>query len=91
VRETDTTYDPAVGLPATVTTVMTPAATIVQTHIYDDTTGNVTDSVQPGGTAGGQGDRKTIYYGAGPNATYPQCGNHPEWANLTCDLPGLIG
>jgi hypothetical protein len=63
VRETDTTYDPAVGLPATVTTVMTPAATIVQTHIYDDTTGNVTDSVQPGGTAGGQGDRKTIYYG----------------------------
>ncbi len=27
---------------------------------------------------------QTIYYGAEIDKTYPQCGQHPEWANLPC-------
>lgn len=29
-------------------------------------------------------DAQTIYYGAEANPTYPNCGKHPEWANLPC-------
>jgi tripartite motif-containing protein 71 len=29
-------------------------------------------------------DTQTIYYSAETNATYPNCGKHPEWANLPC-------
>jgi RHS repeat-associated protein len=29
-------------------------------------------------------NEKTIYYSTGANSQYPQCGEHPEWANLTC-------
>jgi RHS repeat-associated protein len=29
-------------------------------------------------------DKKMIYYSAGANSQYPQCGEHPEWANLLC-------
>jgi YD repeat-containing protein len=32
---------------------------------------------------------KTVYYSAGVNSEHPQCGEHPEWANLTCQVePG---
>src|SRR4029077_20745721 len=27
---------------------------------------------------------KTIYYSTGANSEYPQCGEHPEWANMPC-------
>jgi tripartite motif-containing protein 71 len=29
-------------------------------------------------------DTQTIYYTAEANLTYPNCGNHPEWADLVC-------
>jgi DNA-binding beta-propeller fold protein YncE len=29
-------------------------------------------------------DTQTIYYSAEANSTYPNCGKHPEWANLVC-------
>ena len=29
-------------------------------------------------------DTQTIYYGAAANASYPECGEHAEWANLPC-------
>jgi sugar lactone lactonase YvrE len=29
-------------------------------------------------------DTQTIYYSTEANSTYPNCGNHPEWANLPC-------
>ena len=34
----------------------------------------------------GAHDTKTIYYSAAANAEYPNCGNHPEWANLLCQI-----
>lgn len=37
----------------------------------------------------GKGDphaTQTIYYSAGANASYPGCGEHPEWATLTCQV-----
>ncbi len=33
---------------------------------------------------GGPHAAQTVYYSAGPNAAYPGCGEHPEWANLPC-------
>ena len=30
-------------------------------------------------------DGKTIYYSAAANTEYPECGEHPEWANLSCE------
>jgi YD repeat-containing protein len=30
------------------------------------------------------GVSQTIYYSAGANTAYPQCGEHAEWANLPC-------
>jgi RHS repeat-associated protein len=29
-------------------------------------------------------DTQVIYYSAGANGEYPQCGEHPEWAGLPC-------
>ena len=29
-------------------------------------------------------DTQTIYYSAGTNPTYPNCGNHQEWTSLPC-------
>jgi RHS repeat-associated protein len=29
-------------------------------------------------------EQKTIYYGAAANSSDPQCGEHPEWAELVC-------
>ena len=31
-------------------------------------------------------DTKTIYYSALSNSEYPQCGEHPEWANMPCQV-----
>jgi YD repeat-containing protein len=33
--------------------------------------------------------QKTIYYSTASNSEFPQCGGHPEWANLVCQTqPG---
>jgi YD repeat-containing protein len=32
----------------------------------------------------GSNDSRTTYYTAAANAEYPNCGGHPEWANLPC-------
>lgn len=29
-------------------------------------------------------DTQTVYYSAEANSTYPNCGKHPEWADLVC-------
>jgi YD repeat-containing protein len=34
--------------------------------------------------AKGAHESQTIYYSSAANATYPACGEHPEWANLSC-------
>ncbi len=59
-------------------------ATNTSGDLYIDDSGNV--RIQEW-TPGNQGAHttKTIYYSAGTNSEYPTCGNHAEWANLTCE------
>jgi RHS repeat-associated protein len=33
--------------------------------------------------------RQTIYYSAGGNASYPECGGHVEWAGMACQVQPL--
>ena len=44
----------------------------------------------------GARDTQTIYYTAAANTDFPECGTHPEWANLPCEIkpvaqPGISG
>jgi DNA-binding beta-propeller fold protein YncE len=48
----------------------------------DDTGENRVEEWTPANQAAH--DTQTIYYSAETNPTYPNCGKHPEWANLLC-------
>jgi streptogramin lyase len=60
---------------------------ITTTTLYNATTGQVTETRNPKGPSGeSPHDGKIIYYSAGENTEgYASCGNHPEWAGLTCE------
>jgi RHS repeat-associated protein len=56
-----------------------------------DTANSNVQEWTPNGTGYGSGtatahDTQTIYYTAGENAKITACGEHPEWANLTCEI-----
>ena len=38
----------------------------------------------------GAKDAKRIYYSTAANAEYPECGKHPEWANLVCQVEPVM-
>ncbi|HEX5310001.1 MAG TPA: RHS repeat-associated core domain-containing protein [Solirubrobacteraceae bacterium] len=73
---TSTTIDPG-GLKLTHSTA------------YDASTGDVTETRAPGAGegegGGGTHGVQTIYYTAGVNSQVAACGEHPEWASLTCE------
>ena len=55
--------------------------------VYVADAGN--DRIEKWVPSAGAHTSKTIYYSAGTNATYPVCGEHPEWVNLVCQTqPG---
>ena len=70
---------------------------LTKTFVYDPVTGNVTETRNPG-SAGEKDPHDTVmvYYTAAANGAYPECGSHPEWANLPCETtpgaqPGTSG
>lgn len=53
---------------------------------YDAVTAELASVTQPAGngTPNSPYTRKNIYYTAAANATYTNCGTHPEWEGLVC-------
>jgi RHS repeat-associated protein len=53
---------------------------------YDTATGQVATTTAPAGgtTTNTPQTRVTVYYTAAANGTYPECGGHPEWAQMSC-------
>jgi YD repeat-containing protein len=52
---------------------------------YEPTTGQVVETRAPAGLDGSSPhDEQTIYYTVEANPTDPECGEHREWAGLTC-------
>ncbi|WP_405144631.1 hypothetical protein OG589_42645 [Sphaerisporangium sp. NBC_01403] len=49
-----------------------------------DSAGRIVESRTPASNGNDPGTTVITYYGAGANATYPQCGNRPEWAGMVC-------
>jgi RHS repeat-associated protein len=72
-KPTSITADPS-GLKSTHTTV------------YEASTGSIKETVMPAGNPSEKTPHgtETILFTAESNATYPECGVHPEWANLPC-------
>jgi RHS repeat-associated protein len=102
VRTTRISYDGQGGLgwtlrKATSTIADPDGLQLIRTSLYDPTTGQVTETRQPGNPTGGDAHAtQTIYYTAGTNTTDAACGNHAEWANLPCKTkpaaqPGTAG
>ena len=60
---------------------------LTTTTLYNETTGQVTETRAPAGAAGGSAhDTKFIYYTAEANSEgYSSCGGHPEWSGLLCE------
>ena len=54
--------------------------------VTDSNNNRVEKWLAPATKKGNEGahDSQTIYYGAGANPTYPECGKRPEWENLPC-------
>ena len=58
---------------------------LTSTTIYDKTTGAVTETRSPAGSAGGSPrDTRIAYYTPEGEAEVSGCRNHREWAGLTC-------
>ncbi len=58
---------------------------LVHTTVYEEATGNVTETRMPASPgANSPHDTQTIYYTTAANEKYKACGEHPEWANLPC-------
>lgn len=49
-----------------------------------DAAGRLVESWAPGSNGNDSATIVTAYYTAGANATYPHCGNRPEWAGMAC-------
>ncbi|GAB3060473.1 hypothetical protein GCM10027186_10090 [Micromonospora schwarzwaldensis] len=83
-RTTTTDYDWTLRQPVRVT--VDPGDLDLVTRTGYDSEGRVVSTTAP---AGGSADttpatRVTVYYRAAANATYPECGNRPEWDGLVC-------
>jgi YD repeat-containing protein len=63
---------------------------LTHTTLYNETTGSVVETRGPASAGAGEvHDSIAVYYTSEPNATYPACGDHVEWAGLPCEtLPG---
>ncbi len=58
-------------------------------YVVDGTNNRIQTWKSVGAKKEGTYTSQTIYYSAAANASYPGCGEHPEWANLPCKtLPG---
>jgi RHS repeat-associated protein len=59
---------------------------LTHTTLYEEATGNVIETRQPK-SAGAESahNSRTVYFGAAANPSYPSCGEHPEWAGLSCE------
>ena len=84
-RTTTTGYDWTLRQPTSVTTDPS-GLNLTARMTYDATTGLVTSRTAPAGgtTTNTPRTTQTVYYSAGTNATYTECGGHAEWANLPC-------
>jgi hypothetical protein len=84
-------------LQTTVDPGTSPHLNLTTTTKYDTTTGNLTQRMLPANPSGGDAhETDFVYYTAGTNSQDSSCGNHPEWAGLTCDKkpaaqPGTSG
>ncbi|MET8094439.1 RHS repeat-associated core domain-containing protein [Micromonospora sp. NPDC005220] len=83
-RTKTTEYDWTVRQPVKMT--VAPGDLDLVTRTGYDNEGRVISTTAP---AGGSVDttpatRVTIYYSAAANASYPECGNRPEWDGLVC-------
>ncbi len=60
------------------------------TTLFSSSTGEVVETRTPASTGEHSAhDTVSVYYSSESNATYPECGSHPEWAGLLCKtLPG---
>ncbi|HTB69981.1 MAG TPA: hypothetical protein VK707_03280 [Solirubrobacteraceae bacterium] len=92
VRTTSTSYggQSGVGWKLRAPTSVTGGAKQTHTTLYDESTGDVTETRTPASTGeGSTHDTKVIYYTAAKDESYPTCGEKPQWANLPCEsLPG---
>lgn len=86
-RTTKTSYDWTLFQPTAVTQDPTGLNLTTRTT-YDSVTGaELTNTIPAGGTSTNTPrTRKTTYYSSAANATYPECGNRPEWANKPCRI-----
>lgn len=84
-RTTTTGYDWNLRQSTSVTTDPSGLNLTTRTS-YDATTGLVTSTTAPAGGTSTNTPRttQTVYYSAGTNGTYSECGNRAEWANLPC-------
>jgi RHS repeat-associated protein len=72
------------GQPLSVTTDPT-GLDLVNTTLYDPTTGAVTETRQPGNPNGGDAHATdSYYYTAGTNPGDSSCSNQPDWAGEPC-------
>ena len=57
-------------------------------YVTDAGSNNRVQEWTPAPRPGNEGakNNRIIYYGEAANAEYPACGNHPEWANLPCQI-----
>jgi streptogramin lyase len=63
----------------------TGGAKIVHTTLYNEATGQVTETRAPKGQSGSSAhDVKTVYYTPEEEAEVSSCRKHPEWAGLAC-------
>ena len=84
VRTTTTQYNWTLQAP--IVTTVDPGGLELTTRTAYDAAGRITATTTP---AGGSVDttpatRVTVYYTNAANTSYPECGNHPEWARLPC-------
>jgi RHS repeat-associated protein len=84
VRTSTTDYDWNLRLPVVET--IDPAGLALTTRTAYDTAGRVTSITAPEGgvTTNTPSTRKTTYYTAAANGTYPSCGGKSHWEGLVC-------
>lgn len=101
IRKTVIAYDGQSNLgwslrEPTSTTVDPTGLNLVSRTVYDPVTGYATETRKPGNPEGGDAHAtQIVYYKAGAG-TPAQCGGHPEWAGLPCQVrpaaqPGTLG
>jgi RHS repeat-associated protein len=92
VRTTTTSYSGQENLgwslrkPTSVTTDPS-GLKLTTTTLYEAATGQVSETRMPASPGtNSPHDTQTIYYTTAKNTSVPACGEHPEWANLPCQV-----